>query len=377
VGANLNPVSFGSTPASDEAAYRNLQDYFAQHLTAAKGAQESSSPSSGNPAFPPDADGQRLNFADSEYPEAWQRQSHCIGQCHGNNPGYPERPMTKGEKTVLLAAQLASTAWVPFMGEANAARLGAEALPFALRGGGELAGLSASRLTTGAVATATVATGTLAIQQTQQMDRADPSLSKPAPIGGGYQAANPSATAIGTQEGYQAATLPPPTFATPIQQPTPLKLATPDNPGIELPHFLTHDAIKTEPEVKVWPNGNKSIEVTGRTPAKPYTSGDLAGRFDAASGNLSLDYYNNGGIAGRGMGTALIKSAIDAAGAVKTVSGKFGLTNLKVYNALIAGGATTIEAAMGTPLGKSMQSLGYSEVTIKPAHMPEFQFKKP
>ena len=223
---------------SSDRDFQNLQSFTAE--LRARSEQGADATPAGNQAFPPDADGQRPYFENSEYPEAWQRQSHCIGQCHGNNPGYPTRPMTQGEKTVLLAAQLASTAWIPFMGEANATRLGVQAMPLMMRGGGVAAALGGSRLlTTGAVGTATVATGALAIQQTQQMDRADPAHSKPAPVGGGYQAANPSASAIGASEGYQAADPLPMLLSTPAHQAPTLKLATPDNPGITLPNFVT------------------------------------------------------------------------------------------------------------------------------------------
>ncbi|MBB6487813.1 hypothetical protein [Rhizobium lusitanum] len=53
------------------------------------------------------------------------------------------------------------------------------------------------------------------------------------------------------------------------------------------------------------------------------------------------------------------------------------MTNLEKYNGLLAVPGTTPEqAAMGTPLGKSMQSLGYTKVTVTSGYQPTVSFSK-
>ncbi|RWX14329.1 filamentous hemagglutinin N-terminal domain-containing protein [Rhizobium hidalgonense] len=115
---------------------------------------------------------------------------------------------------------------------------------------------------------------------------------------------------------------------------------------------------------KTYADGGQTIEVTGKG-SKAYASGDLHATY--TSGNLHINFYTNGGVAGENMGTSMIKQAIGAVttGEVKTVSGTLGRDNLAAYNKLMSiTGTTAEEAVMGTPLGKSMQSLGYGKVTI-------------
>ncbi|TAZ86572.1 filamentous hemagglutinin N-terminal domain-containing protein [Rhizobium ruizarguesonis] len=115
---------------------------------------------------------------------------------------------------------------------------------------------------------------------------------------------------------------------------------------------------------KTYADGGQTIEVTGKG-SKAYASGDLYATY--TSGNLHINFYTNGGVAGENMGTSMIKQAIGAVttGEVKTVSGTLGKDNLAAYNKLMSTtGTTAEEAVMGTPLGKSMQSLGYGKVTI-------------
>ncbi|TAZ60313.1 filamentous hemagglutinin N-terminal domain-containing protein [Rhizobium leguminosarum] len=115
---------------------------------------------------------------------------------------------------------------------------------------------------------------------------------------------------------------------------------------------------------KTYADGGQTIEVTGKG-SKAYASGDLHATY--TSGNLHINFYTNGGVAGENMGTSMIKQAIGAVttGEVKTVSGTLGKDNLAAYNKLMStAGTTAEEAVMGTPLGKSMQSLGYGKVTI-------------
>ncbi|WP_027665580.1 hemagglutinin repeat-containing protein [Rhizobium leguminosarum] len=115
---------------------------------------------------------------------------------------------------------------------------------------------------------------------------------------------------------------------------------------------------------KTYADGGQTIEVTGKG-SKAYASGDLHATY--TSGDLHINFYTNGGVAGENMGTSMIKQAIGAVttGEVKTVSGSLGKDNLAAYNKLMSTtGTTAEEAVMGTPLGKSMQSLGYGKVTI-------------
>ncbi|WP_455296543.1 DUF6862 domain-containing protein [Brucella pituitosa] len=125
-------------------------------------------------------------------------------------------------------------------------------------------------------------------------------------------------------------------------------------------------------EIKSYP-GHDTIDLTVIGQPKPFRRAELSANF--TNGDLSINYYTSD-VRGQQIGTELISNAIELAGAknVRSVSGSFGKTNLEVYEKLISSGKTGTEAAWGTPLGKSMQALGFKTVEISHGALPGFKF---
>jgi filamentous hemagglutinin len=78
---------------------------------------------------------------------------------------------------------------------------------------------------------------------------------------------------------------------------------------------------------------------------------------------LHVSWYETS-VQGRGVGTEMISRAIETVGPqrVSSVSAELGRTNLSVFEQVTASGVARQEAIWQTPLGKSMNSLGYRNV---------------
>ncbi|QWK81317.1 hypothetical protein [Ochrobactrum sp. BTU1] len=125
-------------------------------------------------------------------------------------------------------------------------------------------------------------------------------------------------------------------------------------------------------EIKSYP-GLEQVDLTIFGHPKPYQRAELTAQF--TNGDLLIKFYTTD-VRGQQIGTELISNAIELAGVnnVKTVSGSFGKSNLQAYNDLISSGRTATEAAWGTPLGKSMQLMGFKTVEISHGALPQFKF---
>lgn len=131
-------------------------------------------------------------------------------------------------------------------------------------------------------------------------------------------------------------------------------------------------SVEFDIRVKTYPNSDVvELKILG-TP-KPFRSADLRGTYK--NGDLKIHAYGTD-VKGRKIGTELVSTAIEKIGAskVKTISGVFGIDNKKVYNGLISSGSSPVNAAWGTPLGKTMRELGFNKVEIKPGDLPGFKF---
>ena len=85
--------------------------------------------------------------------------------------------------------------------------------------------------------------------------------------------------------------------------------------------------------------------------------------YKPETNDLYITFYTNDKVSG--LGTDLLSAAIKASnGAVNTISAELGLINLRVYQDLVSSGMSIEQAALGTPFGKSMQKLGYTNVTV-------------
>ncbi|MBN0266425.1 hypothetical protein JTM79_33910, partial [Pseudomonas aeruginosa] len=71
-------------------------------------------------------------------------------------------------------------------------------------------------------------------------------------------------------------------------------------------------------------------------------------------------------VSGKGVGSEMISRAIEAVGAnkVKTVSAQLGKDNLDAFKAGSSRGLSKEQAVWNTPLGKTMNSLGFTEVEV-------------
>ena len=96
---------------------------------------------------------------------------------------------------------------------------------------------------------------------------------------------------------------------------------------------------------------------TARSELEGYFSGD---------GNLSLKWYSTD-VPGKNIGREMISTAIETLGPerVTSVSARLGRTNLDVYENSLRNGLSATDAVWRTPLGKSMQYLGYRNLEVQ------------
>ncbi len=102
---------------------------------------------------------------------------------------------------------------------------------------------------------------------------------------------------------------------------------------------------------------------TGEIITSKYADSNLLATFHK-NGNLYINWYSTT-VNGKGVGTDMISRAIEVVGQKKvlSISAEMGHTNWDVFNRNLGGGMSPIQAIWQTPLGKSMSSLGYKNVT--------------
>lgn len=107
----------------------------------------------------------------------------------------------------------------------------------------------------------------------------------------------------------------------------------------------------------------KFDKVTGEVVENRFARSNLLSRYN--DGNLHIDWYETS-VTGRGIGTEMISRAIETAGPqnVSSVTAQLGLKNLSAFQQSVGAGMVPIEAVWQTPLGKSMSSLRYRNVTF-------------
>jgi hypothetical protein len=107
-------------------------------------------------------------------------------------------------------------------------------------------------------------------------------------------------------------------------------------------------------------SNQKFDKATGAVVDNKFSRSNLVGALNS-DGNLFIHWYETS-VQGRGVGSEMISKAIETAGVqnVTSVSAQLGLTNAKAYEAAIASGANPINAVWQTPIGKTMQSMGYT-----------------
>ncbi|WP_241021339.1 hemagglutinin repeat-containing protein [Burkholderia sp. Ac-20344] len=138
----------------------------------------------------------------------------------------------------------------------------------------------------------------------------------------------------------------------------------PSSSGKERLNFDTKVEVKDGGYVDVELSARQKFDKSGSVVDSRFAQSDLVGRY-SPDGNFHIDWYGTT-VSGRGVGTDMISKAMESVGAdkVKTVSAQLGNTNRDVYNSVTSSGLSSVQAVWATPLGKSMNSLGFKNVEV-------------
>ncbi|MGJ5776134.1 DUF637 domain-containing protein, partial [Pseudomonas aeruginosa] len=111
-------------------------------------------------------------------------------------------------------------------------------------------------------------------------------------------------------------------------------------------------------------SARQKFDKSGIVVDSKFAQSDLVARY-SPDGNLYIDWYGTT-VSGKGVGSEMISRAIEAVGAnkVKTVSAQLGKDNLDAFKAGSSRGLSKEQAVWNTPLGKTMSSLGFTEVEV-------------
>ncbi|PYC13246.1 hemagglutinin repeat-containing protein [Pseudomonas mosselii] len=130
------------------------------------------------------------------------------------------------------------------------------------------------------------------------------------------------------------------------------------------------------------PNGALEIELSARQKFdkngeivdSKFAHTDLVARYAPETG-LFIDWYGTT-VKGRGIGTELISRAIEEVGPtrVKQVSATLGNDNRQAYQTARDAGLPADQAVWGTPLGKTMSSLGFKNVEVTSSYSVSFRY---
>ncbi|MEY8174863.1 hemagglutinin repeat-containing protein [Burkholderia multivorans] len=134
--------------------------------------------------------------------------------------------------------------------------------------------------------------------------------------------------------------------------------------GKEGLNFDTKVEAKDGGYVDVELSARQKFDKNGSVVDSKFAQSDLIGRY-SPDGNFHIDWYGTT-VSGRGVGTDMISKAIESVGAdkVKTVSAQLGNANRDAYNSATSSGISPVQAVWATPLGKSMNSLGFKGVEV-------------
>ncbi|WP_249173578.1 hemagglutinin repeat-containing protein [Burkholderia dolosa] len=134
--------------------------------------------------------------------------------------------------------------------------------------------------------------------------------------------------------------------------------------GKEGLNFDTKVEAKDGGYVDVELSARQKFDKNGSVVDSKFAQSDLIGRY-SPDGNFHIDWYGTT-VSGRGVGTDMIYKAIESVGAdkVKTVSAQLGNANRDAYNSATSSGISPVQAVWATPLGKSMNSLGFKGVEV-------------
>ncbi|WP_230950073.1 hemagglutinin repeat-containing protein [Burkholderia cepacia] len=138
----------------------------------------------------------------------------------------------------------------------------------------------------------------------------------------------------------------------------------PSPSGKEGLNFDTKVEAKDGGYVDVELSARQKFDKNGSVVDSKFAQSDLIGRY-SPDGNFHIDWYGTT-VSGRGVGTDMISKAIESVGAdnVKTVSAQLGNANRDAYNSATSSGLSPVQAVWATPLGKSMNSLGFKGVDV-------------
>ncbi|WP_194793011.1 LysM peptidoglycan-binding domain-containing protein [Caenimonas koreensis] len=119
--------------------------------------------------------------------------------------------------------------------------------------------------------------------------------------------------------------------------------------------------------------GESSIELTtrekiskdGQVVTSVGARSEIVTTFDAGSKRMHIDFYRTYD-SGNNIGTEMIGKSVALYGRenVETITANIGLTNKAVYEQQIRNGASPTDAIRATPIGKSLDYIGYEQISI-------------
>ncbi|WP_264302524.1 hemagglutinin repeat-containing protein, partial [Pseudomonas mosselii] len=170
------------------------------------------------------------------------------------------------------------------------------------------------------------------------------------------------------------------TYVTPEHQQNP-GLVFNENTGYDFKP-ADRSGIKFDTSIVNKPNGALEIELSARQKFdkngvvvdSKFAHTDLVARFAPETG-LFIDWYGTT-VKGRNIGTELISRAIEEVGPtrVKQVSATLGNDNREAYQTARDAGLPADQAVWGTPLGKTMSSLGFKNVEVTSSYSVKFRY---
>ncbi|EIJ48486.1 hypothetical protein GWL_05200 [Herbaspirillum sp. GW103] len=162
-----------------------------------------------------------------------------------------------------------------------------------------------------------------------------------------------------------------------IRKPDDSKLSVADGSGknVAAPQAFVpapRTGLKFEIKAQEKPDGRIEIELSARQKfdkagvvvASDFAQSDLIATY-YPKGILHIDWYGTT-ISGKGVGTEMISRSIEFVGPerIATISAKFGNVNRGVFWDALSSGRSVSDAAWATPLGKTMRSLGFKNVSV-------------
>lgn len=128
--------------------------------------------------------------------------------------------------------------------------------------------------------------------------------------------------------------------------------------------FETQVKSNDEGYINVEISARQKFDREGAVVDSKFAQSDLVARY-SPDGKLHIDWYGTT-VAGRNVGSEMISNAIQAVGPgnIRFVSAQLGNTNVEVFRAAKELGLSNEQAVWHTPLGKTMNSLGFKKVEM-------------